>query len=100
MKVIFIVSPYRYKFILTLENAICRDYVTEKLWQALHVGSIPIYLGAPNIRDHLPQTNTVILVSDFRNVATLAERINFLDGNDVEYKKMLQHKAQYAPGDR
>ena len=41
----------KYKFIIAVENAVCDDYVTEKLWRTLQVGAVPIYLGAPNI-DH------------------------------------------------
>lgn len=37
----------KYKFIIAIENAVCYDYVTEKLWRSLIVGSVPIYLGSP-----------------------------------------------------
>ncbi|CAF4835450.1 unnamed protein product, partial [Rotaria sp. Silwood2] len=33
------------------------DYVTEKLWQPLAAGSVPLYLGAPNIDEWLPCYN-------------------------------------------
>ena len=28
----------------------CNDYVTEKLWRTLIVGSVPVYFGAPNVK--------------------------------------------------
>lgn len=40
----------KYKFIIAYENAACDDYITEKLWRALKVGTIPIYFGASNIK--------------------------------------------------
>ena len=40
----------RYKFVLAIENAVCYDYITEKLWKVLQVGAVPIYFGAPNVR--------------------------------------------------
>lgn len=40
----------RYKFIISYENGVCNDYVTEKLWRTLIVGSVPVYFGAPNIK--------------------------------------------------
>lgn len=40
----------KYKFAIAIENAICEDYVTEKLWRPLHVGTIPIVLGSPTIK--------------------------------------------------
>ena len=35
----------KYKFIISFENAICEDYITEKLYRTLFVGAIPIYKG-------------------------------------------------------
>lgn len=40
----------RYKFIISYENSVCNDYVTEKIWRTLIVGSVPVYFGAPNIK--------------------------------------------------
>lgn len=39
----------RYKFVIAIENAMCEDYITEKLWRPLMVGSVPIYLGSPSV---------------------------------------------------
>lgn len=36
----------KYKFTIAFENAICNDYITEKLWRPLIVGSVPIYYGS------------------------------------------------------
>ena len=40
----------RYKFIIAYENGVCEDYITEKFWRPLLVGSVPIYYGSPTIR--------------------------------------------------
>ena len=45
-----------YKFAICYENA--RDipgYITEKIFDCLCAGAVPIYWGAPNIADHIPQ---------------------------------------------
>lgn len=39
----------QYKFSLAFENAVCRDYITEKLWRPLVVGSVPVYYGSPAV---------------------------------------------------
>uniref|UniRef100_A0A1Y1L3Q5 Fucosyltransferase n=1 Tax=Photinus pyralis TaxID=7054 RepID=A0A1Y1L3Q5_PHOPY len=39
----------QYKFTIAIENSICNDYVTEKLWRPLIAGSIPIYWGSPTV---------------------------------------------------
>jgi hypothetical protein len=44
-----------YKFNLCYENALgFRGYVTEKIFDALHAGCVPVYLGAPDIEDSVP----------------------------------------------
>jgi len=40
----------KYKFAIAMENGICNDYITEKLWRPLILGTVPITLGAPNIK--------------------------------------------------
>ena len=40
----------RYKFVFAIENAICDDYMTEKLWRPLHIGSVPIVLGSSRVQ--------------------------------------------------
>src|SRR5204863_10198514 len=37
-----------YRFTLAFENALEEDYVTEKLYDPLVAGSVPVYLGAPD----------------------------------------------------
>lgn len=46
----------QYKFTLALENAVGDDYITEKLWRPLIVGSVPIYLGSPSVKASLETT--------------------------------------------
>ena len=43
-----------YKFTLAFENAIGEDYVTEKFFDPLVAGSVPVYLGAPNVEALAP----------------------------------------------
>ncbi|XP_023029106.2 alpha-(1,3)-fucosyltransferase 10 isoform X1 [Leptinotarsa decemlineata] len=82
----------KYKFIIAFENAICDDYVTEKFWRPIIVGSIPIYLGAPNIEDWLPNEQSAILVKNFKNMKAVANFINILNKNDTLYESFLGHK--------
>ncbi|XP_035668626.1 alpha-(1,3)-fucosyltransferase 10-like [Branchiostoma floridae] len=82
----------QYKFTLAFENAVCEDYITEKLWRPLHLGSVPIYFGSPSIREWLPSNKSAILVSDFSGPKELAEFLNKLNNDDVEYEKYLDHK--------
>lgn len=75
----------RYLFTIAIENSITNDYVTEKLWHAFVSGSIPIYLGAPNIDDWLPCNNDCII--DLRKFKTPEEAANYI--NQVATNKTL-----------
>lgn len=81
-----------YKFHLSFENAVCDDYMTEKLMRPLHVGSVPIYYGSPKAKDWMPTNQSVIMVRDFKSPKELAEYIKYLDNNDEEYLKFLEFK--------
>ena len=84
----------RYKFVLAFENAICEDYVTEKLWRSFQAGSVPVYKGSPSIKDWAPSNHSVILIDDFASPKKLGEHLNLLDKNDEEYNKYLSYKTK------
>ncbi|MCX2431614.1 glycosyltransferase family 10 domain-containing protein [Pedobacter sp. GR22-10] len=75
----------KYKFSLAFENAISKDYVTEKFFQPLMAGSVPVYLGAPNIEEFAPGNNSYINVNSFDSVKSLANYLIFLNENEAEY---------------
>ena len=68
-----------YKFTLAFENAIAPDYVTEKFFDPLVAGSVPIYLGAPNIKEFAPGEHCYIDTSDFTSPKHLAKFIKNLN---------------------
>ncbi len=43
------------KFNLAFENERFDHYVTEKIYDAMAAGSVPVYSGAPNITDYVPK---------------------------------------------
>ena len=45
----------RYRFSLCFENMTMKGYVTEKLFDCLYAGAIPLYLGAKNIDSLIPR---------------------------------------------
>ncbi|XP_043488050.1 alpha-(1,3)-fucosyltransferase 10 [Polistes fuscatus] len=82
----------KYKFTLAFENAVCNDYITEKLWRPLVVGSVPIYYGSPTFKDWLPNNMSAISVLDFDKPKELADFLLNLLNNDIEYERYLIHK--------
>ncbi|XP_076313839.1 alpha-(1,3)-fucosyltransferase C-like [Tachypleus tridentatus] len=61
----------RYKFYLSFENSICKDYATEKLFMALNVGLIPVVFGGANYSSFLPP-NSYIDALNFSSPSNLA----------------------------
>jgi alpha-1,3-fucosyltransferase 10 len=84
----------RYKFTLAFENSIAVDYVTEKLYDALVAGSVPVYLGAPNVRDLAPADGCFIDATEFRSPEALAAYLNDLAADDTAYARYLDWKTR------
>lgn len=84
----------QYKFTLAFENAIAEDYVTEKFFQPLLAGSVPVYLGAPNIDDFAPGEHCFINAADFATAKELAEHLLMLNSNDQAYAEYFTWKTR------
>jgi len=83
-----------YKFYLSLENSICKDYVTEKMFEALKHNVIPIVLGGANYSATFP-VNSFINMQDFSSMKELASYLLTLGGNKSEYMKYFKWKEEY-----
>lgn len=46
----------QYEFCLCFENMAMNGYITEKIFDCLYAGTIPLYLGAPDIEKYIPST--------------------------------------------
>ena len=76
-----------YKFCLSLENAIEDDYVTEKFFDPLIGGTVPVYRGARNVAEFAPDPTCYIDASAFRDERELADYLVYLDHDDAAYAK-------------
>ena len=75
-----------YKFGFAFENDLRRDYVTEKAYQPLLGGAVPIYWGPPNAGDFFPGgEGSFINALDFAGPRELAEFVWELDQDDERY---------------
>ena len=78
----------KYLFTIAIENSLEYDYVTEKLWQPLAGGSVPIYLGAPNVNEWLPCYNYSCIIH-LRQFASIRDAAKFIRG-------VAQNRNRYA----
>ena len=82
----------KYKFQIAFENAVCKDYITEKVFRPLSIGSVPVYFGSSTVRDFMPSDKAVIVVTDFKSPKDLAEYLHELNNNDDKYNEYLKHR--------
>lgn len=82
----------RYKFSIAFENASEADYVTEKFYDPLIEGSIPVYLGAPNIEEFAPGEKCFINVSDFDGPEPLSRFLLDLSLDEARYSEYFEWK--------
>lgn len=84
----------RYKFTLAFENAVSTDYVTEKFFDPLRVGSVPVYLGAPNVEAFAPGDNCFIDATRFESPRALARYLLELAADEGRYAAYLRWKSE------
>ncbi|KAJ0984526.1 hypothetical protein J5N97_002882 [Dioscorea zingiberensis] len=88
----------RYKFSLAFENSNEEDYVTEKFFQSLVAGTIPVVVGAPNIQDFAPSPGSVLHIKQLSDVALVAKTMKHLAANPDAYNQSLRWKYE-GPSD-
>ncbi|GMI43906.1 hypothetical protein TrCOL_g196 [Triparma columacea] len=89
----------RYKFYLSFENDVIKDYVSEKVFDGLLGGTLPVYRGAESIDMFMPsdRSKAVVKMSDFGDdMKALAEYLLELADNEEEYNKYFEWKKEVA----
>jgi hypothetical protein len=84
----------KYKFTIAFENSVAQDYVTEKFFDPLLAGSVPVYLGAPNVDAFAPGDHCFINTADFPNPDSLAEYLRFLSRDASAYQRYFEWKSK------
>jgi hypothetical protein len=77
----------------TMENSITRDYVTEKVYDGLMAGCVPIYLGAPNIDDYIPDSNAIVNYAILGSPEALKAELERLAADQELYEQKLLWKT-------
>ncbi|PNH04227.1 putative fucosyltransferase-like protein, partial [Tetrabaena socialis] len=81
-----------YKFCVAMENSITKDYITEKLWQALEAGCVPVYMGPHNVDEFLPDPEAIINYHKLGSPEALNKELERLASDRGAYEAKLAWK--------
>ncbi|KAG9137051.1 hypothetical protein Leryth_019001 [Lithospermum erythrorhizon] len=85
-----------YKFSLAFENSNEEDYVTEKFFQSLVAGSVPVVVGAPNIQEFAPAPGSLLHIKELSDVDKVAETMKYLSQDLRAYNETLRLVIQLS----
>lgn len=83
-----------YKFVIAFENAVADDYVTEKFYNPIYAGSVPIYIGAPNVADFSPYRNCYVDVRDFSSPYELSVYLKACVSSSLKWKQSFGNRGE------
>lgn len=86
----------QYKFAITYENAVFPGYITEKVFDALFAGCVPVYLGAPDVTNFIP-ANVFIDRRKFKSDGELYEHMKNM--SEKEYAGYVAAIENFVRGD-
>ena len=87
------IKTSQYKFLISFENTLSPEYVTEKLWHAYLSQTIPIYYGAPEVYNQVPGNNTFIDATKFVGPKELADYIKRVDQDETLYQSYFNFNS-------
>ncbi|KAK4323944.1 hypothetical protein Pmani_005403 [Petrolisthes manimaculis] len=87
----FAMLSVRYKFYLSFENSLCRDYVTEKFFDILRLDVVPVVYGGANYSKLAPPHSYIDALS-FPSAKALALHLLYLHHNHTAYNEYFRWK--------
>ena len=75
-----------HRFNLALEAGDAKDHITPVVWEAISSGTLPVILGAQNIKEHLP-LDSFVAASGFQKYGDLGPVVAKIAGNKTEWQK-------------
>jgi hypothetical protein len=77
-----------------MENSNDIDYVSEKVYDALEAGCIPIYYGAPNVDEFIPEAASIVNLAKYNNLQALLDELERLSRDETAYQEKLAWKKK------
>ena len=87
----------RYKFAICFENMVLPGWITEKLFDCLFSGTVPVYLGAPEIADVVP-SDCFVDMRKFDDYPSLAAHLRSM--TDAEREAMREAGREFVGSER
>ncbi len=88
----------RYRFSFCYENIThVKGYITEKIFDCFSAGCIPIYLGATNVTEYIPE-NCFICPDNFPSIEALVSYLKNMQ--EVEYNQYLDNIRLFLKSDK
>lgn len=89
-----------YTFAICFENSILKGWITEKIFDCFFAGTIPIYLGAPDIEDYIPK-DCFIDMRNFPDYPALYQYLKSLTNAEIDGFRLRAREflssSQYEP---
>jgi len=89
-----------YTFAIALENSITPGFIGEALFDCFYVGTIPVYLGAPDVQEYIPK-ECFIDMRDFADYEELRTFLQSLNAPQIasykEHARKFLESEQYKP---
>ena len=89
----------KYRFYLSFENSLCKDYITEKFWKILRssAGFIPVAIGGKSIEDYyrVAPPDSFIHAYNFSSIEKLGNYLRYLMNNDAAFNRYHQWRQRY-----
>jgi hypothetical protein len=82
---------------MAFENSIEAGYVTEKPFDALVAGSVPVFLGdSKHLKALIPHPKAVIFVDDFPSITDLSNYLKYLLSNETAYEEHREWRKHFS----
>lgn len=88
----------KYKFAFAIENfGSSEGYITEKIFDCFFARTVPVYLGAPDVTDHISES-AFINARKFKDVRRLIAHLNEID--EHVFNLYLNHAEKFLNSDQ
>ena len=84
-----------YKFYLAFENALCKNYITEKFFKILPLDVVPVVRGGADYFKTTGSLKWFINTMDFASPKALAKYLLYLSDHPAEYNRYLKNRELF-----